>query len=178
MYPATKSTFMGCNMTTNTDHECSEYVGRRLSQMLLSGSGIRLLLVIAAFSLFYWGLLRIESIWAYGVFGFWVILLAPFWIPAIFARNWSRWAWLRMSLALPAMAWYLFLIRLSWHEAWSQHPLIHWGVIAGSIFSVIALGFAHRGFWRLLSLPLGVSIICGTVSLWASVWRNASCGVW
>jgi hypothetical protein len=153
----------------NHHDKCSGHIASLSWRQLLTGYGIRILLVVTIFAFFYWGLSSCEGIWAYGVFGFWITLLAPFWIPAIFARNWSRWTWARMLLALPAMGWYLFLIRIFTPPDWfplyePHHPFLWVVLITGSVVAVTALAFAHRGLWRLVSVPLGISIICGTAS--------------
>jgi hypothetical protein len=153
-------------MVANLDRGHDRNCARPSLRLVPWGTGARILLVAVAIGLLYWWLLRIESVRAYGIFGFWLSLLAPLWLPAMFARNWSRWAWLRMLFALPAVACYLLLILLSQDKAFLDRRFLLWWVTGGSALSVGALAFAHQGFWRLVSLPLGLAIICGTISLW------------
>ena len=64
----------------------------------------RLLFLAMAFAILYWVLVTVPIVYAFGNLSFWIVLLSPIWIPAVFGKNFPPSAWLRMLLVVPAVA--------------------------------------------------------------------------
>ena len=100
---------------------------------------------------------------------FWLALLTPCWLPALFATAASKWERLSPFLNLVPAAWYIVLISL--HES----TLIVFWCAATKTFAVVgtvaAIGVlcmtARRGLY-VFSVPIAFAIVSGTVWLLAA----------
>ena len=97
---------------------------------------------------------------------FWLVLLAPFWIPQFFMTREARKRQnVRPWLALIAGAWYWILI-LVVHLARADILPVSWskaGAVAGTLGACSALLCTRRVWWYVLIAPLAFAIVSGTV---------------
>jgi len=111
--------------------------------------------------------------WPFSEWGtsfFWLALFAPLWFPtfAIPGRRHTR--FLRRMLCLVAVAWF-FVLTMMWGGYICGFCLLMYGtlarslVVAGTLIAFAALAYSARGWRHLVSAPLWIAILAGSISV-------------
>jgi hypothetical protein len=109
---------------------------------------------------------------------FWIVLLMPLWLLLPFSRDTTTRGKLRPLLSIIPISWYVVMQFPPWAAAWPRGtPYVLERILNGAIllggtaFSLVALARSARGRQHLITLPLWIAILAGTVSLLLGIAR-------
>jgi hypothetical protein len=139
--------------------------GEKYAPRQISLAGVLLFVVAMA------GVLGLTQVWPLARIGtafFWLALSAPIWVPDFAMPGHTHTRFPRRSLSFVAVVWYIVLM-LMWPERRFVSPLativIRGVVIVGTLVALAALLISARGWRHLVTVPLWIAILLGSVSV-------------